>query len=659
VKKSFLRRFTLSVNRPGRGGLTLLLLLVVLVPSVCLLWFMNKAVQNERLAIRQKLVDAYRGQITNLAESLDEFWQSRKHELGYDYTHDSHVAPAAFFSKQVADLAHAPLGFDSVVCFDSTGMVQYPKVAVAPPPESLAPAWVEAQRLEAGDPAAAAAAFGSLADTTTNEILAARAFQAKGRCLMQAQQTNAALDVLTNALARQKFQAATDDQGRLIAPNAQLMALELLLGADPSRAKLLFKQMQAQLNDYVHCEMPSAQRRFLMHRLEQFFPGETKFPTLAAEDLAARYLESNPAFPPQAGWRPTVLPGVWQFPAAQGQVILLIHIKRLRDLEQAIVYKILGDGINGMVLAPGETADSFLSIPIGPTMPDWKIAFSWKDKGKMDLAADAGIATLLWTGVLAVAGIIALGLLAAGLLRRQMAVAQLKNDLVANVTHELKTPLSSMRLLVDTLLNAPALEEKTAREYLQLIARENLRLSHLIDNFLAFSRIERDKYSFDFQPVPARQIVDSAAAAVRERFSTPGCRFTVAAPPELPPVLADAGALVTALLNLLDNAWKYSGEEKQIVLTAEARDGGVAFAVRDNGIGLPEGETRRIFKRFYQVDPHLSRTGSGCGLGLSIVQFIVTAHHGGVRVESRPGQGSTFTITLPAAGSRDLPETGK
>ena len=133
-------------------------------------------------------------------------------------------------------------------------------------------------------------------------------------------------------------------------------------------------------------------------------------------------------------------------------------------------------------------------------MPDWKIAFSWKDKRKMDVAADARIATLLWTGALAVAGIVALGLLAAGLLRRQMAVAQLKNDLVANVTHELKTPLSSMRLLVDTLLNSPALEEKTAREYLQLIARENLRLSHLIDNFLAFSRIEREQIRLRLPP---------------------------------------------------------------------------------------------------------------------------------------------------------------
>jgi signal transduction histidine kinase len=625
-----------NVSRPG-GGLTLLLLLVVLVPSVCLLWFLNQAVQNERLAMQQKLIELYQGQLTLIAGRVEEYWQTGVLSFDDEYTHNVLRPFFSFLSGQA----------DSVIYFDSAGKLHYPSAAVASPPEPLPPAWEEAERLEANDPAAAAATFGRLGGTTTNVILAARAFQAQARCLLQAGQTNAALEVLTDALAQTKIQTANDAQGRLLVPNAELMALELMIESDPGQARRLFEQMQAQLNDYFHYEMPAAQRRFLMHRLEQLFPQEAQFPTLEAEDLAARYLESNPAFPPEPGWRPTAVPDVWQVLSPRGHLLLLYHTKSLRDAMMALLGEMPVE-IKATILAPGESTDSFLSRPIGPNMPGWRIAFSWKDKSRLDLAADARIASLLWTGALAVAGIIALGLLAAGLLRRQMAVAQLKNDLVANVTHELKTPLSSMRLLVDTLLNAPALEEKTAREYLQLIARENLRLSHLIDNFLAFSRIERDKYAFDFHPVPARQIVDSAAAAVRERFHAPGCRFTVAAAPDLPPVLADAGAMVTALLNLLDNAWKYSGEDKQIVLTAAAENGAVRFAVQDNGIGLPPRETRRIFRRFYQVDPHLSRTGSGCGLGLSIVQFIVAAHHGSVKVESQPGAGSTFAITLPA-----------
>jgi signal transduction histidine kinase len=254
-----------------------------------------------------------------------------------------------------------------------------------------------------------------------------------------------------------------------------------------------------------------------------------------------------------------------------------------------------------------------------------------------------------------VAAVIVLAALALRLVRRQMALTQLRNDLVANVTHELKTPLSSMRLLVETLLNSQPLHEPTAREYLQLIAQENLRLSRLIDNFLTFSRMERNKYAFGFKEVAAAVILDGAVAAVRERFSAPGCHFTTRIGSDLPAVLADPDALVTALVNLLDNAYKYSGDEKQITLSAGADHSRVIFTVEDNGIGLSARDTKRIFKRFFQVDQRLSRTGGGCGLGLSIVKFIVTAHHGRVRVGSRPGQGSTFSISMPAVAAPSDP----
>jgi signal transduction histidine kinase len=159
--------------------------------------------------------------------------------------------------------------------------------------------------------------------------------------------------------------------------------------------------------------------------------------------------------------------------------------------------------------------------------------------------------------------------------------------------------------------------------------------------------MERNKYAFGFKEVPTADIVEGAVTAVRERFNAPGCEFKAQIAPDLPRVMADADAMVTALVNLLDNAYKYSGEEKQITLSATAENGSVFFAVKDNGIGLSPRDTKRIFKRFFQVDQRLSRSGGGCGLGLSIVKFIVTAHHGSVRVESELGRGSTFIISLP------------
>jgi signal transduction histidine kinase len=320
---------------------------------------------------------------------------------------------------------------------------------------------------------------------------------------------------------------------------------------------------------------------------------------------------------------------------------------RMRD---GMASQLMPAAVSLAVLPPGkEFEQSLLTVLAGATLPQWRLALSLNDQRLLDTAADQRIASYVWIGVLMFATVIVLAALAVRLVRRQMALTQLRNDLVANVTHELKTPLSSMRLLVDTLLNSQPLHEQTAREYLQLIAQENLRLSRLIDNFLTFSRMERNKYAFGFKEVTATAIVEGAITAERERFNAPGCQFETHIAPDLPSVVADADALVTAVVNLLDNAFKYSGDEKQITLSVGAENGSVLFAVKDNGIGLSPRDTKRIFKRFFQVDQRLSRSGGGCGPGLSIVKFIVTAHHGSVRVESQPGRGSTFTIALPRA----------
>jgi signal transduction histidine kinase len=372
---------------------------------------------------------------------------------------------------------------------------------------------------------------------------------------------------------------------------------------------------------------------------------------LSAEDLAAAYVEAGQTNKVTAGIQQTSLPGVWQLGSTKGRVVLL------HKTAESLFNRIAGpsglqNGPEGVVvnlLPPGRDAEgAFVSLPAGASLPDWKLALSLKDQKLFDAATDQRIASYVWIGVLVVLAVIVLALLILRVIRRQMAVTRLRNDLVANVTHELKTPLSGMRLLVDTLLNSEKLHEPTVREYLSLIAKENLRLSRLIDNFLAFSRMERNKYALDFRTVPAQAIVDGAAAAVQERFHAPGCHFAVKPATNLPPVRADADAMVTAVVNLLENAWKYSGEDKQITLSAAAENGSVTFSVQDNGIGLSPRDSKRVFKRFYQVDQSLSRSAGGCGLGLSIVKFIVTAHGGDVKVESEPGRGSRFSLVLPA-----------
>jgi signal transduction histidine kinase len=206
-----------------------------------------------------------------------------------------------------------------------------------------------------------------------------------------------------------------------------------------------------------------------------------------------------------------------------------------------------------------------------------------------------------------------------------------------------------MRLLVDTLRDGHCQDTQLVQDYLQMISKENARLSSLIEEFLTFSRMERNKAKFDQSLLQTEEIVRAALEAVGDRLQAPGCRLDLELAPEMPNIIGDRDALVTVLVNLLDNALKYSGEEKKIRLRGFASDGHVHLEVQDNGVGFSRSAAKKIFDRFYQVDQTLARRAGGCGLGLSIVKFIVDAHHGSVTAQSQPGKGSCFTVQLPAA----------
>jgi signal transduction histidine kinase len=282
-------------------------------------------------------------------------------------------------------------------------------------------------------------------------------------------------------------------------------------------------------------------------------------------------------------------------------------------------------------------------------MPGWQLALVSTGPDPFKQLEDRQFTLYLWIGILVTGTVAVFALIAGRMISRSLRLAGLKADLMAVVSHELKTPLSSMRLLVDTLLDDPVLEQKKTREYLDLIASENTRLSLLIENFLTFSRMERNKYSLEFAPVRVEDVVTAAVKASGPRFQEPDCRLQVEIMPDLPDIRADQSALVAALVNLLDNAYKYTPGEKQIALRSFAAGKSVCFEVRDNGIGIPAREIKKIFRKFYQADQRLSRSRGGCGLGLSIVHFLIAAHGGSVQVSSEPGKGSTFTVALEAA----------
>jgi signal transduction histidine kinase len=228
---------------------------------------------------------------------------------------------------------------------------------------------------------------------------------------------------------------------------------------------------------------------------------------------------------------------------------------------------------------------------------------------------------------------------------------QVKSNLVATVSHELKTPLTSIRLVVHLLLEEAAGPVTPKQLELLMDARDNTeRLLATINNLLDLTRIERGHGHFETQPEPPAALLQAAADAIRPRATDKGVQVQVEAAAELPRVEVDSQRFGHALNNLLDNAVMYTPPGGRITLSAAATGVTVILSVVDTGIGIPPEHLPHVFERFFRVPGQTQ--GSGTGLGLAIVQEIVTAHGGTISCESHPGTGTVFRITLPSFSTR-------
>jgi signal transduction histidine kinase len=232
---------------------------------------------------------------------------------------------------------------------------------------------------------------------------------------------------------------------------------------------------------------------------------------------------------------------------------------------------------------------------------------------------------------------------------KQVALARLKSDFVSNVSHELRTPLALIRLYAETLELGRISTQEKKHEYYSIIRKESERLSALINNILDFSRIEAGRKEYDFRETDIAELVHNTLDSYRYQIEQQGFALEEQIDPGIPAVKVDREAIARALVNLVNNALKYSDSEKFLAVRLYRDQSVLKLEVSDRGIGIERNEQARIFEKFYRTCDPLVHNTKGSGLGLSLVRHITQAHGGGVEVESTPGHGSKFTVWLPLA----------
>ena len=649
------------MNRHYQLQWMVLLALAVILPTVSLLWFMSRAVTNERLVIQQKLGEVYEQKLKDLNEKARQQAKARLDALG---RRRWALNPYGLLSRLVFEE-----DFQGCVLWSPSGELIYPSRGEPAGSNNRmndsdsAAVW----QLEFVDKDYAAAAEKYEQRAALND---AQAQAGLVRCRVHLRQWDAALEAaLNSSTASVRLLLLSLLQKDASVPDRQIVMEHLIQALDRD----LFKGGAAggkeveSASGYLSAGQNLFLARSLLDALEQLEYADValveRLSALAHAEAQSIALREKYPLPEGAidVFVPAVLDGqrvyTVRHPTPFGELMMVMDDDGLAsalvdgyqsELADADVqYRIFDAKDRLLAGTEGKNRKAIAEAPLPEGFPEGRIELFFADGNAFNRAANREVAVYIWTGALVIVLMLLVGIFAIQAVGRQIRLNKMKNNFIATVSHELKTPLASMRLLVDTLLEKRVRDEAHAEQYLRMIARENERLTRMIENFLSFSRMERNKNAFTFSPVSPAAVVEDAIDSVCTKFRANHCMLETSIAENLPECMADHDAIVTVLINLLDNACKYTTENKQIELSVFEEAGEIGFAVSDNGIGLSRRQIRRIFDSFYQADDTLTRSTEGCGLGLSIVQFIVNAHKGRITVESQPEQGSTFTVRLP------------
>jgi signal transduction histidine kinase len=340
---------------------------------------------------------------------------------------------------------------------------------------------------------------------------------------------------------------------------------------------------------------------------------------------------------------PAWLVGTTQAVGDAPEVVVAVHA----DSAFALVAEAMAgsnDAGGALGIAAGATPDGEL---LGASFPGLIVRFPSEPPD----AAGAPWDVWLWFYLVTLLLVLSVTLFGAYLVwrdvRRELRVAEMRSRFVSAVSHELKTPLTAIRMFAETLQLGRAADPEVHAEYLETIVNESERLTRLLNNVLDFSKIERGQKVYRREPTCLAEIVESSARAMRYPLEQQQLELAVQIEDGVPPARVDRDAIEQAILNLLANAMKYAGESGAIELRLRRSDGQAVIEVADRGIGIELAEQERIFGQFYRVRTKQNEGIPGTGLGLTLVRHIAEGHGGRITVKSASGQGSTFAIHLP------------
>ncbi len=301
--------------------------------------------------------------------------------------------------------------------------------------------------------------------------------------------------------------------------------------------------------------------------------------------------------------------------------------------------------------APSNTL--ILKTNFAGNFPDWTLEFYYEEPHLFESFLTSRRSIYFYMFLL-IGGILIFGLvLTVRAVSHELELARMKSDFVSTVSHEFKSPLTSIRQMAEMLQSGRVPSEERRKKYYDILLEQSERLSLLTENVLSFAKMEEGRDEFDFELVDIVKLLKDLVSTIQDRIRHEGFEIRMELENSLPSLKADSAAISQAITNLIDNAIKYSGGAKKIIVSVYKGDQCLDIAVKDFGVGIKKEEIDRVFDRFYRGGDELIRTIKGSGLGLTLVKQIVEAHHGSVQVESELEQGSTFSIRLPLQERRD------